>query len=137
MRWGLPKSTTLPAATFRPERAKASTWILTLVHRRAVDLVRREQRRQAEPLTDDAAGVAVSAEQTDEAAGSARARAVQTALKRLPDLQGETLELAYHGGSQSELRGGSEYVGYHQEADVRGLPGCASSTNPHRKGHGK
>ena len=30
------------AATFRAERAKASTWILTLVHRRAVDLVRRE-----------------------------------------------------------------------------------------------
>ena len=33
------------AATFRAERAKASTWILTLVHRRAVDLVRREERR--------------------------------------------------------------------------------------------
>src|SRR5207302_5213476 len=28
------------AARFVPERAKASTWILTLVHRRAVDLVR-------------------------------------------------------------------------------------------------
>ena len=38
------------AATFRPERAKASTWIVTLVHRRAVDLVRREERRRAEPL---------------------------------------------------------------------------------------
>ena len=43
------------AATFRAERAKASTWILTLVHRRAVDLVRREERRQADPLTDDSA----------------------------------------------------------------------------------
>ena len=31
---------------FRAERAKASTWILTLVHRRAVDLVRREERRR-------------------------------------------------------------------------------------------
>ena len=39
------------AAAFRAERAKASTWILTLVHRRAVDLVRREERRRAEPLT--------------------------------------------------------------------------------------
>jgi RNA polymerase sigma-70 factor, ECF subfamily len=93
------------AAAFRPERAKASTWILTLVHRRAVDLVRREQRRQAEPLTDDAAGVAVEAEQTDEAAWLRFERErVQTALKRLPDLQRETLELAYYGGfSQSEL----------------------------------
>ena len=38
------------AGSFIPERAKASTWILTLVHRRAVDLVRREQRRRAEPI---------------------------------------------------------------------------------------
>ena len=37
-----------------PERAKASTWILTLVHRRAVDLVRREERRRTEPLDADA-----------------------------------------------------------------------------------
>src|SRR5436309_242518 len=34
------------AARFVPERGKASTWILTLVHRRAVDLVRREERRR-------------------------------------------------------------------------------------------
>ena len=38
------------AARFVPERAKASTWVLTLVHRRAVDLVRRQERRRAEPL---------------------------------------------------------------------------------------
>ena len=43
------------AATFRAERAKASTWVLTLVHRRAVDLVRREERRHAEPLGEEAA----------------------------------------------------------------------------------
>jgi len=41
------------AGKFMPERAKASTWLLTLVHRRAVDLVRREDRRRAEPLGDD------------------------------------------------------------------------------------
>src|SRR5690349_24594153 len=38
------------ADTFMPERSKASTWLLTLVHRRAVDLVRREERRRAEPI---------------------------------------------------------------------------------------
>src|SRR5213596_1891880 len=42
------------ADAFVPERAKASTWLLTLVHRRAVDLVRREERRRAEPI-DEAA----------------------------------------------------------------------------------
>src|SRR5262245_65988223 len=41
------------AAAFRAERAKASTWILTLVHRRAVDLVRREERRRGEPLGEE------------------------------------------------------------------------------------
>src|SRR5262245_23036178 len=41
------------AASFRAERAKASTWILTLVHRRSVDLVRREERRRAEPLPEE------------------------------------------------------------------------------------
>src|SRR5213079_2267584 len=38
------------ASRFVPERAKASTWILTLVHRRAVDIVRREERRRADSL---------------------------------------------------------------------------------------
>ncbi len=92
------------AATFRAERAKASTWILTLVHRRAVDLVRREERRQADPLTDDSAA-GIAPEETDEAAWLRFERErVQSALKQLPDVQREALELAYYGGfSQSEL----------------------------------
>ena len=94
------------AARFVPERAKASTWLLTIVHRRAVDLVRREERRQADPLTDDsAAGQAPEHEQTEEAAWLRFERErVQAALKQLPDTQREALELAYYGGfSQSEL----------------------------------
>jgi RNA polymerase sigma-70 factor, ECF subfamily len=92
------------AATFRAERAKASTWILTLVHRRAVDLVRREERRQADPLTEDSAA-GVAPEETEEAAWLRFERErVQSALKQLPDVQREALELAYYGGlSQSEL----------------------------------
>ena len=94
------------AATFRAERAKASTWVVTLVHRRAVDIVRREERRRAEPLEpvtgQDAPDPAGSAE--DEAwLGFERDR-VLTALAALPDAQRESLELAYYGGySQSEL----------------------------------
>ena len=94
------------AAAFRAERAKASTWILTLVHRRAVDLVRREERRRTEPLPDEIplpAGQA--AEPTDEAAWLRYERErVQQALGQLPDTQREALELAYYGGyTQSEL----------------------------------
>ncbi len=94
------------AAAFRAERAKASTWILTLVHRRAVDLVRREERRQAEPLPDEVTvEVGLVAEPTDEAAWLRFERErVQAALRQLPDVQREAIELAYYGGfSQSEL----------------------------------
>ena len=93
------------AAAFRPERAKASTWILTLVHRRAVDLVRREERRRAEPLSEEIAAGATEREETEEAAWLRFERErVQAALRLRPDVQREALELAYYGGfSQSEL----------------------------------
>ena len=94
------------AASFRAERAKASTWILTLVHRRAVDLVRREERRRAEPLPEEIPTRAgESGTPTDEAAWLRYERErVQAALAQLPDTQREAIELAYYGGySQSEL----------------------------------
>ncbi|CAN5258150.1 sigma-70 family RNA polymerase sigma factor [soil metagenome] len=94
------------AAAFRAERAKASTWILTLVHRRAVDLVRREERRRTEPLPDDVPTRPQDAtDAADEAAWLRFERErVQAALKQLPDVQREAIELAYYGGySQSEL----------------------------------
>jgi RNA polymerase sigma factor (sigma-70 family) len=90
------------AARFVPERSKASTWILTLVHHRAVDLVRREERRRAESLE-------VAPEEVDTAAEEAVWRRlererVQAALRTLPDQQREALELAYYGGfTQAEL----------------------------------
>jgi RNA polymerase sigma factor (sigma-70 family) len=90
------------AGRFLPERAKASTWILTLVHRRAVDLVRREERRRAEPLDETFEAVAGS---TEESAWLRFERErVQAALRQLSDQQREALELAYYGGfTQSEL----------------------------------
>ena len=89
------------AGSFRAERAKPSTWILTLVHRRAVDLVRREERRRSSPLPDPPDAT----EGTEELAGlHSRRRIVQDALRQLPDEQREALELAYYGGfTQSEL----------------------------------
>jgi RNA polymerase sigma factor (sigma-70 family) len=90
------------AARFVPERSKASTWILTLVHRRAVDAVRREQRRRTDSL-DWAAEPSVEGVDEDAWLRLQRER-VQEALRKLPDAQREALELAYYGGlSQSEL----------------------------------
>ncbi|MBA3427589.1 MAG: sigma-70 family RNA polymerase sigma factor, partial [Actinobacteria bacterium] len=90
------------AGSFVPERAKASTWLLTLVHRRAVDLVRREQRRRSDPLEDAPEPTTDSAE--DDAWLRLERERVQGALAQLPDQQREAIELAYYGGfTQSEL----------------------------------
>jgi RNA polymerase sigma-70 factor (ECF subfamily) len=90
------------AARFVAERAKASTWLLTLVHRRAVDIVRREEPRRAEPL--DLVPEPAGGDTEEEAWLRLRRARVQEALKRLPDKQREALELAYYGGfTQSQL----------------------------------
>ena len=90
------------ASRFVPERASASTWILTLVHRRAVDVVRREERRRADSL--ELAPEPVAAAADDDAWLRFERERVQAALSRLPDPQREALELAYYGGfTQSEL----------------------------------
>jgi RNA polymerase sigma factor (sigma-70 family) len=90
------------AEGYRRERAKAATWVLTLVHRRAVDLVRREDRRRGDPLEEapEACGPTVD----EEADLRDRRTAVQAALAQLPPDQRQALELAYYGGyTQSEL----------------------------------
>jgi RNA polymerase sigma factor (sigma-70 family) len=90
------------AAGYRPERAKASTWLLTFVHRRAVDLVRREERRRSEPVESlmDPTGPGADVE----AARGSRRQVVRAALQALPSEQRQAIELAYYGGlTQSEL----------------------------------
>src|SRR5512132_3610199 len=69
------------ADRFMPERGKASTWLLTLVHRRAVDLVRREDRRRAEPLSEAVEPEASGSAEDDAWLRFERER-VQTALKQ-------------------------------------------------------
>jgi RNA polymerase sigma factor (sigma-70 family) len=90
------------AGRFTAERAKPSTWLLTLVHRRAVDLVRREERRRTEPLQPESEHV--DGEAADEAELASRRQTIREALRQLPSEQREAIELAYYGGyTQSEL----------------------------------
>ena len=90
------------APRFVAERSSARTWILTFVHRRAVDVVRREQRRRTETL--DEAPAALSESTHDAAWLRLERERVQEGLRALPDREREAIELAYYGGyTQTEL----------------------------------
>ena len=93
------------AARFQAERGSARSWILTLVHRRAVDAVRREERsRSAHDFVEPDASWSESAE--DAASLRAEQQTIQRALELLPSSQRRLLELAYYCGlTQSELAG--------------------------------
>lgn len=87
------------AARFDPERGAAASWILTLAHRRAIDVVRREQssrdriqkagRTQVErPADTIAEGVVMDDEHAE----------VRAALEHLTDLQREAIQMAWFDG---------------------------------------
>jgi RNA polymerase sigma-70 factor (ECF subfamily) len=91
---------------YQPERGSVRTWVLGIVHNRAIDVLRRslvherrrtsaeglEERQEAPELTDV------------EAARREEARHVRTALETLPEEQRRTIELAYFGGfSHSQI----------------------------------
>lgn len=90
------------AGAFDVRRGSASTWLMTLVHRRAVDVVRREDRRRGDTLDE------VSVPSGDDTGETAelreQRRTVQGALAQLGESERQALELAYYGGlSQSEI----------------------------------
>ncbi|MGJ5750470.1 sigma-70 family RNA polymerase sigma factor [Streptomyces puniciscabiei] len=87
------------AARYDPGRGSALSWILTLAHRRAVDRVRsaraageREQRealRAGEPAFDQVA---------EEVEAGMEREWVRRCLRRLTDLQRQSVTLAYYDG---------------------------------------
>jgi RNA polymerase sigma-70 factor (ECF subfamily) len=92
------------AARFDPARGTASTWILTLVHRRAVDLVRRQAHADALPTKLEAATVWAAASDDADVEQRETQRAVRAALTALPSADREILALAYWRGlTQREI----------------------------------
>jgi RNA polymerase sigma-70 factor (ECF subfamily) len=93
------------AARYVDARGSVRTWLLSIVHHRAIDAVRR--RRPTVELPDPEATVPGALTLPDTwaavAAGLDRA-AVQAALARISDVQREAIELAYFGGlTQTEI----------------------------------
>jgi RNA polymerase sigma factor (sigma-70 family) len=88
-------------------RGSVRTWLLSIVHHRAIDAVRR--RRPASELPEEADGGLTPAPLTlpdvwGEVSGRLDQAHVHAALATLPGAQREALELAYFGGlSQTEI----------------------------------
>jgi RNA polymerase sigma-70 factor (ECF subfamily) len=92
------------ARTFDSRRGQPSTWILTVTHHKAVDTVRREERRRADPIEEGYEGRDPGPPVEERAWLGVTRERVREALRRLPDPQREVLELAYFAGyTQSEL----------------------------------
>jgi RNA polymerase sigma factor (sigma-70 family) len=87
---------------FDSQRGAFGTWLLTLVHHKSVDAVRRESaiRRRTVPAAEDgeewSAPPGPGADQA--ALGAVEADHVRTALGQLPVEQRQALALAYYGG---------------------------------------
>jgi len=87
------------AARYAEGRASVRTWILSITHHRAIDMLRR--RRATSPLPEAEEPVGESLTTPDvwpEVARAADAAAVRQAMSELPDSQREAIELAYFGG---------------------------------------
>ncbi|PPG42344.1 RNA polymerase subunit sigma [Pseudoclavibacter sp. RFBA6] len=93
------------AASYSPSKGKATTWMLTVAHRRAIDRVRASQASKDRDLK---IGVRDFEGERDDVAESAEIsiehKRAQQALAKLSDQQREAVTLAYYGGlTQSEI----------------------------------
>lgn len=93
-------------ARYDPARGSVRSWILTVVHNRAIDAFRREATRESHDVRDDRLAEQVPArERTDgEVERRDDARRVRSVLGELPSDQRRVIELAYFGGfTHSEI----------------------------------
>jgi len=85
------------AASYRRDRGNPRGWLLSIVHHRAVDVLRRKTTFRPAPLE-----VAEQRPAEEDTAAMAERnleqQTVRSALQTLPDAQRRTIELAYFGG---------------------------------------
>jgi RNA polymerase sigma-70 factor (ECF subfamily) len=87
------------AARFDPARGSASSWILTIAHRRAVDRVRSEQAAVSRSKAVGMATVETPYDTVaDEVAGRLERQQVRRCLDALTELQKQAVTLAYYQG---------------------------------------
>jgi RNA polymerase sigma-70 factor (ECF subfamily) len=87
------------AGRFDPARGSATSWLLTIAHRKGVDRVRSAEASTRRDTTYHRSSGDVDHDVTAEAATDAlEAKRVRSAMAALTAVQREALELAYFGG---------------------------------------
>jgi len=91
------------ARSYEPNRARVSTWLLTIARKRAIDATRRRAARPVDPH-EDVRSVDESPDTADVVSTADEASRVAAAMAELPDPQREALSLAYFDGlSHTEI----------------------------------
>lgn len=91
------------ARSYEPNRARVSTWLLTIARNRAIDATRRRAARPVDPH-EDVRSVDESPDTADVVSTADEASRVAAAMAELPDPQREALSLAYFDGlSHTEI----------------------------------
>jgi RNA polymerase sigma factor (sigma-70 family) len=93
---------------YREDRGTVRGWLMSAVHHRAVDFVRREeaQRRRSEEMEAEAAGAVtqdVAEAVVDDADVASRRAGVRAALEEIPGEQRRVLELMYYEGKTQAM----------------------------------
>jgi len=85
---------------YDPHRGSVRSWMLSVVHNRAIDAFRRDALRDRSTAPDEGLAERLEAtERTDvEVERREQSREVRRALRSLPDDQRQVVELAYFGG---------------------------------------
>jgi RNA polymerase sigma factor (sigma-70 family) len=93
------------AARYVEGRGSVKTWLLSIVHHRAIDAIRRRRPTTELPEIDAALPAALTMPDVwGEVSASLDSTTVREALVALSDVQREALELAYFGGlTQQEI----------------------------------
>jgi RNA polymerase sigma factor (sigma-70 family) len=93
------------AALYVAGRGSVKTWLLSIVHHRAIDAVRRRRPTSELPDRDDAPPIGGTVPDVwPQVAANLDRSAVQAALGALPEVQRTAIELAYFGGlTQTEI----------------------------------
>jgi RNA polymerase sigma-70 factor (ECF subfamily) len=94
------------ATSYDPLRGSVRTWVLGIVHHRAIDALRRGVARDRGQVSDEGIEEQLEAAERTELEVDRRdeAREVRAALEGLPPEQSRVIELAYYGGlTHSEI----------------------------------